>query len=220
MNINKKGFSLVELMIVVAIIGVLTAIAIPNFQAFQARSRQSAAKSALTGIYTAAQTFHSKWEVYAGSLPVIGYVPTGDYRYLVGFHMDLNKFCGSVVIMNNGTTAIGCGPAPQRTFTPTPDTALANSISCANVKEACPAGSSYKGATGLDGTTHWAKSTDGSGSVTGVQATTGVGPNDFFAAAIGDPRGFGSIATDVDLWGIDEKKKLDNTAAGKYATDL
>ena len=85
MNINKKGFSLVELMIVVAIIGVLTAIAIPNFQAFQARARKTEAKSALTSIYTAAKAFHAKWETYATLFEAIGYSPAGDFRYVAGW---------------------------------------------------------------------------------------------------------------------------------------
>ena len=50
---SKKGFTLIELMIVVAIIGILAAIAIPNFLQFQAKSKQSEAKTNLGGIFTA-----------------------------------------------------------------------------------------------------------------------------------------------------------------------
>jgi len=50
---NKKGFTLIELMIVVAIIAILAAIAIPNFLKFQAKSKQSEARTMLTGIYEA-----------------------------------------------------------------------------------------------------------------------------------------------------------------------
>jgi len=49
---RKQGFSLVELMIVVAIIGILAALAIPRFQQFQAKSKQAEARSNLAHIYT------------------------------------------------------------------------------------------------------------------------------------------------------------------------
>lgn len=49
---RRQGFSLVELMIVVAIIGILAALAIPRFQQFQSKSRQAEARSNLAHIYT------------------------------------------------------------------------------------------------------------------------------------------------------------------------
>ena len=116
----QAGFSLVELMIVVAIIGVLTAIAIPNFQAFQRRSRQSEAKSALTALYTAEQTFHSSWEVYTGSLQPAGWTPSGDYRYQIGFNDGTEGFCGMAtnpIVAGTPPTTIMCGPAPGRVYT-------------------------------------------------------------------------------------------------------
>ena len=57
---GKKGFTLIELMIVVAIVGILAAIAIPNFLRFQAKSRQAEAKANLGAIYTALEAFRGE----------------------------------------------------------------------------------------------------------------------------------------------------------------
>ena len=52
----SRGFTLIELMIVVAIIGILAAIAIPNFLKFQSRAKQSEAKANLKAFYTGAKS--------------------------------------------------------------------------------------------------------------------------------------------------------------------
>ena len=58
-----RGFTLIELMIVVAIIGILAAIAIPNFTRFQARAKQSEAKANLKGIFTTAKSWFAEKNV-------------------------------------------------------------------------------------------------------------------------------------------------------------
>lgn len=82
--LSSKGFSLIELMIVVAIIGILAAIAVPNYQRFQAKSKQSEAKSNLSAIYSANKAFQSEWQVYTSVFIDMGFAPEGMLRYEIG----------------------------------------------------------------------------------------------------------------------------------------
>lgn len=82
---NNKGFSLVELMVVVAIIGILSAIAIPQINKYMARARQTEAKTNLASIYTANKAFYAEYNIYDNRFNVIGYRPEGRLRYNVGW---------------------------------------------------------------------------------------------------------------------------------------
>ena len=71
LNGNQRGFTLVELMVVIAIIGVLVAIAIPIYSNMQARARTAKAQSDLRGLYSALAAFGA----HCGDVPAAGSFP-------------------------------------------------------------------------------------------------------------------------------------------------
>jgi type IV pilus assembly protein PilA len=74
MRKSKKGFTLIELMIVVAIIGILAAIAIPNFLRFQLKSKSSEGKVNIAAIRTAEESYLAEFGNYvtAAANPAAG----------------------------------------------------------------------------------------------------------------------------------------------------
>src|SRR4051812_23901987 len=82
------GFTLVELLIVVAIIGVLATIGVPTFRQMVQKSKKSEAKVALGGLYTTETAFFSEYGVYGSNIDKIGFDLEGSANnriYTVGF---------------------------------------------------------------------------------------------------------------------------------------
>lgn len=112
MRNNSNGFSLVELMVVVAIIGLLAAIAVPMYSKFQARARQSEAKANLSAIFSAEASFATEWGGYADSFVDIGYAPTGKVIYAIGFDVNVQTFCPQAYVVAHGFAGTIC-PSEQ-----------------------------------------------------------------------------------------------------------
>lgn len=73
---TSKGFTLIELMIVVAIIGILAAIAIPNFLAMQLRSKRAELPTNLDGVRTAEKAYHAEWDSFTTAAATPAAAPT------------------------------------------------------------------------------------------------------------------------------------------------
>lgn len=83
---DQRGFTLIELMIVVAVIGLIAAIAVPNYLRYQAKSRQSEAKVNLSAIFVSEASYFGEFSQF-GPFNQIGYTvaaATNRYAYRVG----------------------------------------------------------------------------------------------------------------------------------------
>lgn len=195
---SQRGFSLVELMVVVAIIGILAAIAVPSVNKYMAKARQSEAKTNLSSLYTSEKAFYAEYNTFDNRFAAVGYAPEGQLRYNIGF--------------TGGATA---GPANGYN-TPPANTSIAavaycgvngamNANGCAMINGASGAAPpaivpAMCGATG---------SNNGSN----VAPTTCTTQTASFRAGAGAQIQASASAT-ADYWSIDETKVLRNTQNG------
>jgi prepilin-type N-terminal cleavage/methylation domain-containing protein len=101
MKKGQKGFTLIELMIVVVIIGILAALAIPRFMRATTKAKQSEAKMILKQIYTMQHAYRQEYDAYCcngasatagGSIPVLGIDVMVNARYTYTMVSAANTF--------------------------------------------------------------------------------------------------------------------------------
>jgi type IV pilus assembly protein PilA len=109
---RQDGFTLVELMVVVAIIGLLSGVAIPNFKKYQSKAKVSEAKLQLSAVYIAQQSFYSDFNMYGHCLTYMGFDPNlekANRYYSIGIQtpieVDANAYAAAI---NSGLNATDC----------------------------------------------------------------------------------------------------------------
>jgi type IV pilus assembly protein PilA len=127
--LRNAGFTLIEMMITVAIIGILAALAGPMYNRYQAKTRQSEAKINLAHVYSSEKSFYSEYSSYISSFDALQFIPEGFRRYYtVGWNADMSAtvsgysgtYGTSRYDSQNTSSTFGCPPATATPLLPPP----------------------------------------------------------------------------------------------------
>jgi type IV pilus assembly protein PilA len=181
----EAGFTLIELMVAVAIVGILASIALPNYRGFLARSRQTEAKITLAAVYTAEATFFAENSSYTTCLADAPYDrPPGHYHYASGF-MATGNTCGNLGAddchLRSYESMLACQPGafPLGAFFPANNSAAGSPVDLATFSS---------------------------------NVTTTISKINFKAGAVG--RVSQRAPTLIDVWTVDELKHFVNETPG------
>ena len=204
---NRSGFTLVELMVVVAIVGILARVAIPSYQKYSARARQSEAKIGLAAIYTGLQSYFASEGTYSACLRQIGAlrasdsvtgVSTAKAYYTMGIDQQAgncgpqgNLTCNYYIYNNDGSGNTVC-----------PNASGVDVVTFANAAVSKPVMNTTAAMTSFEAANP--------GIIGGVNTTCSMQQNWFLACAIGAV----GVNANYDVWTIDQNRNLINTQSG------
>jgi type IV pilus assembly protein PilA len=195
-NKKSRGFTLVELLIVVAIIGVLSTLGVPTFRRMIQKSKKSEAKVNLGGLFTAQSAFQAEYNTYGNYLTRIGFQIDGapaTMTYQIGF-------------MGGSAACAGVGAVAPTAANPT--------------GQALNASFPQYYSTGWNSTFSWAGYNGGSGGCSAVASDVAATGLTFTALAQGvvspnfDKPTAGGAAANRDVWTIDQTRTLVNVNDG------
>ena len=100
----QKGFTLIELMIVIAIIGVVSAIAYPSYSSYMEKSRRSDAKISLTKMADAQERFYLQNSSYSITATDVGGANSGDGHYTLSIVASADGILNGFIITAEANT--------------------------------------------------------------------------------------------------------------------
>jgi len=128
---NQSGFSLVELLVVVALLGILSTMAVPSYKSFKARALRQGGLKMLETYYVAAHATRAEFNVFPGDLVQTGFQPTGiqNYRLRAANGTEIPDIPNDDACFNSGNICTCGGACPDyRTWTEDPTGAVGISI--------------------------------------------------------------------------------------------
>jgi len=115
----QQGFTLIELMIVVAIIGILAAIAIPQYQNYTGRAQLSDAIVIASGIKTAVGEYYQVNGSFTGASGSVGGIPANVASGAGKYANSVTTTNGTVTVVMNGTGVASCVASKNVVLAPT-----------------------------------------------------------------------------------------------------
>jgi type IV pilus assembly protein PilA len=108
MKMAIRGFTLLELMVTIAIVGILSAISLPNFLKLQARAKQTEVKANLRALADLEKAYYQEFDSYTPYVGQLGFSPErgNRYAYLLASSPTFDNRTGTMAYTTTNATAI------------------------------------------------------------------------------------------------------------------